>query len=56
MICPHCNKPVITKIDKEKRAKVLALLDQGYSTRDIYTMTGVSPSSVSRIRKKGKAQ
>lgn len=51
MICPHCKKPVSIRISKAQRSKVLDLLKEGYSTRDIERLTGVSASSVSRINK-----
>lgn len=55
MLCPHCNKPIKKGITKDQKSKVFKLHKEGYSTRDIFRLTGVSPSSVSRILKEGRS-
>lgn len=54
MICPHCRKPIPRKpIDAKIRAEVVRLSRQGYSSRDIEKMLGISFSSAARIVREG---
>jgi hypothetical protein len=53
VICPHCKKPIDRTVSKEIKQKALALLKEGYSTRDIQTILGgaISFTTVAPIRK-----
>lgn len=54
MICPHCKKAIrtIKCTDAALRGRVLRLRAEGYSLRDIQSLTGVSFATVSRWIKK----
>lgn len=54
MICPHCGGAISYRIVDEKRKQILDLNKQGFSARDIQTLTNISFSSVARIVRETK--
>lgn len=54
MICPHCGHAISWNIPPDKKLEVIALGKQGYSVRDVQTLTGVSFASVARILRADK--
>lgn len=51
MICPHCKKPISTKVPDRVKQRALELAKQGYSARDIAVKLGgaISHATVSRL-------
>lgn len=58
MICPHCNKPLDYPKSDKLKTKALALLKEGYSTRDVEALLKreVSFSSIARWARESKSK